>query len=166
MIRPKYTKEQLANYYRKQHYYNNVIRKDAIAERDIVYGTHALNAQMPKFLQRKTDDWDIFTSNAQREAKELEDKLDAAYGGDYFYTKQAQHPGTYKVESYITGKEVADYTKKPARTPYITKKNIQYVPLSWIETSAKRVLKDEASQYRWELERDTLNRIKAKNKTR
>lgn len=160
-MKPKYTKEQLLNYYKKQNYYNEVIRKDAIAERDIVYGTRALNAQLPRQIQRRTDDWDIFTSSAKREAEELEHKLDKAYGGDYFYVKPAQHPGTYKVESYVTGKEVADYTKKPVRTPYIEKKNIHYVPLPWIQSSAKRVLKDESSMYRWEKERDTLNRIQA-----
>lgn len=160
-MKKQYTRAQLINYYKKQNAYNKIIKQDAREDKDVVYGTQALNAQIPSYLRRQTKDWDIFTRGAKKEAKELETKLDSYYGGDYFYVKPAQHEGTYKVESYVTGNEVADYTDKPKGIKSVKKNNIKYVPLSWIENSAKTTLKDKASVYRHEKDRDTLQRIKA-----
>lgn len=160
MKKPNFTKKELENYYKKQLKYHEVIERDTNNDKVVVYGTKALNAQLPKFLQRPTEDWDIFSRTPKKDAKKLETALDKAYKGDYFYTEKALHSGTHKVKSHVTGKGVADYTRRIKGLPYITKYKTRFVPLSWIKSEAAKVLKDKDSKYRWNKDRDTLQRIK------
>ncbi len=127
----------------------------------IVYGTHALNAYMPSWLDRETKDWDILIKeDPEKAAKELERLLDKRYRGDFFSVTPAKHPGTFKIRSRVTGDEVADLTLNERTDEYNRIRGIAYVPLSVIEEDAKRILEDPDYGFRHKKDRDTLQRIK------
>jgi len=156
----KYTNEQLRQYYLHQNVFNRIIEGDIRKDKDVVYGSRAFNAQAPKYLQRPTTDYDIYASGARQDARQVEKMLDRAYRQNYFRTEQAKHPGTYKVLSNVTGETLADYTNKPTHLPYVIKRGIRYVPLNYLQSKAHKTLKDPYSEYRYDKEKDTLQRIK------
>ena len=126
----------------------------------IVFGARAINAHLPDWLDKDTQDWDILAeSGAEAQAKRLERTLDEQYGGDYFVVEAAKHPGTFKVKSKITGNGVADITVRDKVVSFHTIDGINYVSLQHEADTAQRILSDSTQRFRHRKDRDTLQRI-------
>lgn len=57
----------------------------------ILYGERALNQYFPSYLDRPTEDYDVFVRHPRKVAVGLERRLDRTFGGDYFQVESAQH---------------------------------------------------------------------------
>lgn len=137
------------------------IIKRTIDKREVIQGERAVEAQVPDQYRRETRDFDVYSSNPERSAKETERELDWEFGGNYFRTKLAQHKGTVKVVSNIDDETWADYTK-PSEKIYKTKiGNTNYTTLQFELFKAKRILQQKQYAYRHKKEQDKIKRINA-----
>lgn len=127
---------------------------------EIIYGARALNKRFPPFLDRPTQDYDIFTPHPRRDARETERALDKKFGGDFFYIEPAIHPNTWRVRSHVNGEVYVDYTKPDGPIPFDVIGGQKYVKLSQVKKSIKNTLDDPSSSFRHDRDRDALNRIK------
>lgn len=131
--------------------------------RKIVYGTRAINAYLPDWLDRETKDWDIFVEGNAKDAKEqahiLEKMLDEKYGADYFAVEPAIHDGTFRVRSKVTGEVVADVSLRDREVSFHKIRGVNYADLDYAEESAERVLDTPEAAYRHSKDQDTLQRI-------
>lgn len=151
------TLKQTEKYYRRKGRIPGIVFRN-IEPKEIIYGSHALNVQLPKFLRKPAGDWDIFAKQPKKEARQIEKALDKSFKGNFFSLQKAQHPGTWKVKD-IFGNEIVDYTKLGKRTPSKIIKKKRYVPLSYIKKNIKQTLKQKKSKYRWNKDREALQRI-------
>ena len=154
----------LEQYYRrKPAALDNVVLaflKDSRHPRMIVHGAKAINAILPSWLDKETKDWDIFAKdNAEGLAKSLEQKLDDRYGGDFFAVEPAQHLGTFRVRSKVTGDIVADITLQDKVVSFRRIGGVNYVTLQYQKDKASSMLADPTSGFRHKKDRDTLQRI-------
>lgn len=159
------------NYYKKAHKTDSIIKKRLVADQkeanpdeEIVYGARSVNVRLPDFLQKYTEDWDIYSKNAEQTAKEIEKDLDKYFGGNYFEVKPAKHEGTFKVISRVTERGVADITLPEKVIKYDTIRGIKYATLDEQVINIKKTLADPASQFRHRKDRETLQRIKLSKK--
>jgi len=137
----------------------SIILDIASRKGQIVYGQQSINQQLPSHLKRKTKDYDIFAKQPKKEAEMLVYRLNKIYGEKYKVIP-ARHKGTYKVMDAITGENIVDYTS-PRRKPKT--KNIlgvKYADTNYAKRKIKKILKDPNSKFRWEKDKDVLNRIK------
>jgi len=153
------TKLQKAEHFHKHKHRIPGIILGAVDDKEIIYGARALNKRFPRWLDRPTTDFDIYSTHPRKDARESERRLDKAFRGDFFFVKQALHPGTWKVKSHITGDTHADYTKPDKQIPFDRIGGKKYVKLSAVKKHIKKTLKDPEAKYRWEKDRDALNRI-------
>lgn len=136
----------------------NTILDLASKNKQIVYGQQAINQQLPIYLRKKTKDYDIYTKEPEKAAKELLKRL-KMNNGEY-EIKKAKYGRTYKIKDKKTGETIVDYTQ-PGRYPKT--KNIlgvKYADTDFAKRKIKKILKDESASYRWEKDKDTLERIK------
>jgi len=153
--------KELQKYYKKKGLIDETIEQRLREDADLIlYGGKAVNMHLPKYLQRETEDWDIYSDdNPEHDAKELEGLLDKRFGIDYFSVVPSRHEGTYVIRSKVTGQGVADITLK--RTD-IKHKKVAGIDITTLEYQAKRMratLKDPTKKHRWDKDRDTLQRI-------
>lgn len=153
------TDKQKLKYYKNKQKAHKIIQQKARKRKHIIYGARALNAYFPTYLDKPTEDWDIYAKNPKRAATRTEKRLDKAFGGDYFYVEPAQHPGTYKVKSRVTRSGIADYTKPDKKIPYTTMNGQRYIELGHVKQHIKKTLKDPSASFRWEKDREALQRI-------
>ena len=158
------TPNQKESYYRKKLLAKQLILQDAAEDKHVVFGAQASNAQLPPHLQKTTEDVDIFTKKSEKEAKQMEKKLDKAYGGDFFRVEQAKHKGTYKVKSNVTNRTIADYSSQGKKPNTKTILGVKYADLKSIKRKIGKTLKDESSSFRHDKDRETLQRIKLHEK--
>ena len=147
-----------------------IIRRKIRKDKDIVYGTRAMNAQLPHHLKRNTFDFDVYTKRPKQKARAMDKRLDRKlYGGkNVFYTTPAIHKGTWKVRHRGADRrrgteddfDVVDYTQRPKRVRTFMKNGIRYESLSSIKKIKRKILKDPESKYRHEKDRRDLRRIK------
>ena len=83
--------DETKTFHKKKHLIGKTIIK-MTDNRETHYGARALNIRFPRFLDRHTRDFDIFTPYPYRDARETENKLDKIFGGDFFYVTRAEHP--------------------------------------------------------------------------
>lgn len=136
------------------------IIKQTIGAREIIYGEHALKARFPNYLERHTQDYDVYSPTPLRDARQAEHALDKNFRGNFFYTKKAQHPGTYKVVAYANEEGYADFTKKPRNVPHENIRGHNYVNLNIEMQHRKKSLRDPEYSWRHAKDRDALNRMK------
>ena len=137
-------------------------------EKNTIYGARSIQAQIGIF-SRYTEDWDILSSNPKKSAMKTEKKFDSIWGGNQYFVKPAQHPGTYKVMSKgMDGKKntkddfgVVDYTGYPKPKPPVKIINgIRYRTLTQEKKAKIKALKDKAYAFRHQKDREDLNRVK------
>lgn len=129
----------------------------------IVHGTRATNAQLPKDLQRKTLDWDIFVRNPKKRARQLERALDKKFRGDFFHVKKGiGSPGVkvYKVKSNVTDESFVDFATAGRVVPSIPKRGVQFATLKDQVAKARANVKDPEVKFRREKDIDLINRFK------
>lgn len=127
--------------------------------KEVVYGAQSVNVRMPKYLERWTEDWDIYSHSPEETAKEMERLLDKTFGGDFFEVRPAKHEGTFKVVSKVTKRGIADITVPDKTIEYQTIDGINYATLDEQVANIKRALADETSRFRWDKDKETLQRI-------
>lgn len=157
MVRLKpYQKEK---YYKDKQLAESLILQDAAEDGHVIHGARAINKQVPAYLRKNTEDYDVFAKNPKLEAIEMEKKLDKAFGGDFFKIKKGASKGTWKVISNVTKSSVVDYT--------IPRQNFQvreigankYRSLRSMKKQINKTLRDESAKFRWEKDREALQRI-------
>ncbi len=127
----------------------------------IVHGAQSINKQLPKYLQRHTEDWDIYTDDEPKVvAKKIEQALDKKYGGNYFIVEPAKHEGTYKVKSKITGDTIADVTFTEDEITYKKIGQVSYTTLDYEVGMIKKSLANEENKFRHVKDMNALQRIK------
>ena len=115
---------------------------------ETIYGARALNKHFPPFLDKPTQDFDIFSPKPQKDAKQTERALDKNFGGDFFFVEPAKHEGTFKVKSHINKEGYADYTKPDVKIPSRKIGKHRYVRLDYVKKHIKKTLKDPEAKYR------------------
>lgn len=152
---------------------DKIILKQVKKKGDIIYGARAMNAQLPEVLKRKSIDYDIFSrGNPRKSAIQMERKLDKSYGGDFYYTKPAQHKGTYKVmDRGVDGRRgtkddfgIVDYTRKPRGIKTKLINGVRYVQLQEIRKDKRKSLRDKSSAFRHQKDRRDLETMKRRTR--
>ena len=153
------TIKELNKYYKDQGKVDWIIKQDLKGDDEIVYGARSLNAHFPTHLDKPTEDWDILSKTPKNAAYEAERKLDRAFGGDYFETKEAAHPGTWKIKSKVTKRGVADFTKQEKKVKYKIIGGIRYATLDNAKQNIKKSLADPKSYFRHDKDKEARQRI-------
>ncbi len=143
-----------------------IVLKNVRNKQHIVHGARALNEFFPPFLDRPTEDYDIFSSTPKRTAEKIEKRLDTRFGGDFFRTEPAKFAGTVKVKSNVTERTVADYTNPKREISNTKRRGIKYANFKHFKRRIKESLKDPANSFRHDKDRETLRRIKLAEKLR
>jgi hypothetical protein len=127
----------------------------------IVHGGRATNAQLPKCLNKPTEDWDIFVSaDAKAAAAKIEQALDERYGSNFFEVKPALHPGTYRIMNKVTQRAVADITIPERHIPFKKLMNgVNYATLDYHVEQIKLTFTLPEKKFRWPKDSETLQRI-------
>lgn len=147
---------------------DNVVRDEAIKNKDVVYGSQSIKAQLG-FWSREPGDWDVFSKQPLISARRVERRLDKLSGGDHYFIRPALHKGTFKVQEEgpdnkkNTGDDVqvADYTKRPVGLrPIILSNGLRVVGLKDTLRDKMKSVKDPMYAYRREKDNEDLLRIK------
>ena len=150
VAKKKSTKEKKvgmwAKYYWSMPAINAKVESFIRKNKGIIHGTRAVNVYLPNWLDKHTEDWDVFTNKPKKIAKKLEKQLDKALGGDYFYVKEGKHKGTWKVVSKTNDKEIADFTKPEEKIKYNEIYGMRYVTLDYIKKKINKILRDLKAQ--------------------
>jgi len=141
-----------------------IILKNVRKKQHIVHGARALNVFFPPFLDRPTEDYDIFSSTPKRTAEKVEKKLDKRFGGDFFRTEPAKFVGTVKIKSNVTERTVADYTKPKREISNTKRRGIKYANFKHFKRRINESLKEPKNRFRHDKDRETLRRIKLTEK--
>ena len=133
----------------------------------IVHGGKSVNAFLPDWLERETKDWDVFAKkDAEKYAKELEEKLDKRYGEDFFAVESAVHEGTYRIRNKVTGDVVADITLQDKAVDFKSVGGIRYATLEYHENKIAKDLDDPEKEFRHRKDTETLQRIQIYKKVK
>lgn len=152
------TLKQIEHFHRNKRKIPSIILSKTEAH-EVIYGARALNKYLPKFLDKPTEDYDIYSRTPKKDARQIERALDKSFGGDFFFTEPALHKGTYRVKDRVRKSGVADYTKPKKKIPSKRIGGKNYEKLSHIKKHIKKTLKDKEAKYRHDKDRDALNRI-------
>jgi len=131
-----------------------------VDDREIIYGAQALNIRFPSWLDRPTQDYDIYSTKPKKDAHQAERALDRRFGGDFFFVEKALYPHTWRVKSHVNRETYADYTKRKKKIPHDKIRGKKYVKLSHVKKDIKKTLKDPEAAYRHDKDKDALNRIR------
>ena len=152
--------EQKERYYKNPELAKQLILMDAAKDKHTIYGAQAINAQVPGHLRKHTEDFDIKVKNPKKEARQMEKKLDKAYGGNFFRVQKARYPKTWKVKSNVTNRTVVDYTKQIKKIKSREVYGNRYEDLDSIKKQIKKTLKMEAAKFRKDKDMEALQRIR------
>jgi len=132
---------------------------------DIIYGSRAMNKQLPKEYRRKADDYDIWSKKPKLHADKLEDVLDECIGCNMFEEQKQYIPQAkkyrYRVQTVTTGKTEADYTKPPKGHKYKTIGGVKYQDIKHQKKRLQEMKKDPALAFRLDKTNRDLNIIEA-----
>ncbi len=165
MTLPIETLKKLDNFYKNKFIIEQKILNQVRNNESIIHGQRAFNFFMPSHLDRHTEDYDVFSKNPKKSAKQLEKALEKALNGNFFDIKKGRFKDTYKVVSKVSNKSVADFTKPSKKIP-IKKSfdNIKYATIKFQEKKLKKLVKDPAKKFRRDKDKESLKKIKVFNK--
>ncbi len=129
----------------------------------IVHGARAQNVQLPKPLERKTKDWDVFVKKPKVRAEQLEKQLDKKFGGDFFNVKKGiGSPGVkvFKVKENLTGQGVVDFATPNRKVPFVAKRGVRFATLQDQVERARINIKDPTKSFRRQKDLDFLRRVR------
>ena len=134
----------------------------------VVHGGRAQNNQLPRHLQRKTKDWDVFVKNPEFRARQLEQFLDKKFGGDFFRVKKGKTKElrVNKIMTNTTNENIVDFSKPDRKVPSIPIRGVQFAKLEDQVARAKQNLKKKSTQFRRGKDLDFLKRVKKFEKIR
>ena len=155
---------------RNKNIINRVVRNFLAKNKvGIVHGTRATNAQLPRRLNRKTQDWDVFVKNPKLKAEMLEKALDKKFGGDFFRVKRGTgSPGikVFKIKDNINNESFVDFATPNRDVPSIPKRGVQFATLKDQKIKAQSNVRKPELKFRRAKDRSLLNRIKKFEKLR
>ena len=152
------SKTQTLTYYKKKRGINNLILR-SLNDKEVIYGSFALNKQLPPILRDTPGDIDIFSPRYKSRAKLVEKALDKYMGFNAFEVRQAEHEGTVKIKSRITGKTVADYSKRPSKVSSVKFQHHNYASLPYLKQMTEKAIKNPEAKFRREKDKNVYNRI-------
>lgn len=161
------TKEKF--FERNRNIVNRVVRGRLAKTKRVVHGSRSQNALMPKFLNKKTRDWDVFAKNPRKAAMNMEKALDKKFKGDFFFIKKGKGSAkalVYKVKSTITNEGFVDYAKVDRVVPTVSKRGVNFATLGDQKERALKNVKDPKLKFRRTKDLDLLRRIKIFEKIR
>lgn len=165
MVRSEFEKRKL--FKRNRKVVNRVVRGFLAKNKvGIVHGTRATNAQLPRDLNRKTLDWDVFVKKPKLRAEQLERKLDKKFGGDFFKVKKGLgSPGVkvYKIKSVITDEGFVDFASTKQKVPSISKRGVRFATLKHQVAKARENIKKPELKFRREKDLNLIRRVKKAN---
>jgi Zn-dependent metalloprotease len=134
----------------------------------VVHGARAQNAQLPKFLEKPTKDWDIFAKNPKKAANEMDKALDKKFGGNFFAVKEGvtKKLKVHKVFARATGDAFVDYSIPDRKVPIVHESGIKFASLKDQIKRARQNLKKPEAKFRREKDLDFLRRVKVYEKQR
>lgn len=135
----------------------------------IVHGTRATNSQLPTFLNKKTQDWDVFVKKPKVRAMQVEQVLDKKFRSDAFrIVKGKGSPGilVYKVKSNVTNETFIDFAKPKRKVPSVAKRGVKFATLKDQKTRALENVRNPKLQFRREKDLNLLKRINKFEKIR
>jgi hypothetical protein len=156
---------------RNQGVARRIIRQDLAnnSSTSIIHGTRATNAQLPRFLARKTKDFDVFVNRPALRSQFLEMKLDKRFRGDFFDVKRGKgSPGVrvFKVISKIDGDSLVDFATPNRRVPTVSKRGKRFATLADQRKIARQNIKKKETRFRRSKDLDLLRRINKFEKLR
>jgi len=145
---------------------DKIILNQAKKDKNIVYGAQSVKKQIGMFA-RPTQDYDIYSNNPRASAHKLQKTLDKHSGGDYYFSRPAMHPGTFKVKYVGVDRkkdtqddiEIADFTKPNRKIAYTNIQGVNYSALKETLKDKFKSLKDKKYAFRHEKDRQDVNRI-------
>lgn len=151
----------------KQFFIDRIILNLAKQRKQMIYGARSIQKQAPLFA-RDTKDYDVFDKNPKRSAEILQKLLDKNVGFDYYYKKEAEHKGTWKVKgkgvdgikNTADDESIADYTKPEQNWKFVTINGIRYRILKEELKRKIATTKDPEYAFRKPKDKDDINRIK------
>lgn len=155
------TLKQKERFYRNRRKINKIIISNVKKKGHIIFGARATNEIFPKFLDKQTEDYDIFTKTPKKTARKIERKLDKKFKGNYFEIKTTIFPGGYKVVSRVTKRNVVDYIPIP-KDKLKSRKigGIRYATIDTAKKNIKTALSDPKSKFRKVRDLELRQRIK------
>lgn len=136
----------------------NIIMNQVQKNRSTVHGQESINRQLPKHLNRKTKDVDVFSKKPEKSAKDLAKKLNKEFNSKEFTVKKGVNKKTFKVKR--NGQTVADFT---ATTRLPKTKKILGISFANLESQArklKKIVKKPELKFRHEKDKGTLASLK------
>ena len=164
-----------AKYFFNEYLILRTILNQARRNKSIIYGSQALVKQIGVLkINRIPEDYDIFSRQPKKSARQLERNLDRKLGGDFFYYKPAilkktVHRVMSKGNDMKRGTDddfgIADFSPIPIPLPRTrTINGIKYVTLSHVSKSKRKALRDPKYKWRHSKDRKDLNLIKLHKK--
>lgn len=162
MVKSEASKRKLFS--RNKKVVNRVVR-GFLAKRKIgiVHGTRATNAQLPRDLNRKTLDWDVFVKKPELRARQLERKLDKKFGGDFFHVKKGLgSPGieVWKIKDNFNDEGFVDFANSNRVVPSIPKRGVQFATLKDQLERARENIKNPELKFRREKDQNLIDRVR------
>jgi len=164
----------MIRYLLHKHKIPDVVMCRAEREKQIVYGSKAMNIQLPVFLRRESPDFDVFTPTPRKTANLVQRQLDrrVAGGQNDFYHRRAIHPGTWKVlHEGEDGRQrtrddigVVDYSKPTGPVNIVMINGVRHETLGSIVKGKRKTLRDPKSKYRHAKDSADIARIQLAQK--
>jgi len=152
---PRCNLKQLQQYKKNREYFlGSTIIPFVKNKGDIIYGSRAMNIQLPKHLRRTSDDYDIWSKKPALHCDQLEDKLDKKAGCNMFieekkYITKAGKT-TYRIRYLPSSKQEVDYTKPPKDAKIKKIKGVNYQHIKHQKKRLKEMAKDPLLAFRIE----------------
>ena len=135
----------------------NAILNKAQKERQIIHGARAVNIQLPPHLRRKTKDYDVYTKNPEKHAKELANELNKKFKNGFKVVK-GKHKGTFKVKK--NDETIVDYTQVTKHPKTINQLGVRYARTDYAKRKLRKLIRDETKAFRREKDIETLEKLK------
>ena len=128
----------------------------------VIHGRRAVNAQLPRFLEVPTKDYDVFVKSPKKRALALEKKLDKIFRGDFFKVKKGKSKtvNVHKVKDNITNETIVDFSRPIRKVETKVINFLKFASLKDQKEQALRNLKDPRATFRRDKDRDVLARIR------
>ena len=144
-----------------------VILQEVRKDKAIIFGARAVNKQIPKHLRVHTEDYDVLVEgNPKKLAKRIERRLDKKFGGNFYSVEPARHEGTEKIRNNLSGKGLADISKRKDKVPFVKRKGVKFAKLKFQEKKIRESLSNPEAKFRHQKDKFTRDRIKLARKNK
>lgn len=149
-------------FFRNRAAINRIVRNQLGRRQLTIHGARAVNAQLPRFLNKPTQDYDVFTKTPQRSAVRLEKKLDRKFRGDFFRVIKGASKvvKVRKVVSNINQENIVDFAKPNRFVPTTNIQGLKFATLGDQKRAFIKNLTSPTAKFRREKDLEALRRIR------